>query len=505
MYRKQNAEQMKLEIPYGVILDAENRWIKLSSIMPWEKIDETYSANFTGTNGQVAKSSRLAFGALYIQRKLSLTDEETVDQIRENPSMQYFCGFETYTIQKPFDSSLMVHFRKRLTEEAMKKISEAAFAAEAKKAILEKAKEDTNDKNDKNDTDDDGNDPQDNPGTPKGTLYLDATCFPSDIHYPTDIGLLNHARELTEEIIDILHDSPVEKGMSMAMGAAIARGGTTNHPKPRTYREVARKAYMEYIKKRKHTKEEIRFVIRRQLQYVRRNIGSIEKQASQGKALAALGNELEKKLGTIKEVYRQQKHMHDNDTHTVEDRIVSIAQPHIRPIVRGKSGAPVEFGAKAATANIGGFTFMIQTGYDNFSEAKYLEKTAEEYKRMFGFYPKVIVGDKAYPTRENRKYCKSKGIRLSCRKMGRTTEEEKEAERKQLYEDNCGRNAVEGDYGTVKRKYGLSLIMTKLYETTLTAISFGFFVKNMERILRLFVFRFFIPNGNIWNFNLRAV
>jgi len=499
MYRHQQSEQLKLDIPFGVTLETQNRWVKLSSIMPWEKIDEKYSENFKGTSGQIAKSSRLAFGALYIQRKLNLTDEETVMQIWENPSMQFFCGFDMYSIEKPFDSSLMVHFRKRLTEEVMKEISEAAFIEEAKKAILNEEKNNQNADDDNNDDDDENK--------PKGTLYLDATCIPSDIHFPTDLGLLNHARELTEEVIDILHDSKEIVGRGMAWGAAVARGDIVVNllPKPRTYREVARKSYMNYVKKRKHTSEEIRFFIRQQLQYVRRNLDSIEAFKNQGKDMSVLGNELLKKLETIHEVYRQQKYMYDNKVHSVENRIVSISQPYIRPIVRGKAGAPVEFGAKVATAHIGGFTFVIHTGYDNFSEAKYLEKTVEEYKRLFGFYPKVVVGDKAYPTMENRKCCKSKGIRLSCKKMGRMSEEEKEAERKQLYEDNCGRNAVEGDYGIVKRKYGLSLVMTKLYETTLTAISFGFFVKNMERILRFFVLHLFRRHTIIWYYQTASV
>jgi hypothetical protein len=119
---------------------------------------------------------------------------------------------------------------------------------------------------------------------------------------------------------------------------------------------------------------------------------------------------------------------------------------------------------------------------DNFQEAKYLIESAEEYKRIFGFYPEAIIGDRAYGTRENRNYCKSKGIRLSGPGLGRKSDEVKAAERKQNYQDGCVRNAVEGDYGTGKRKYGLDRIMAKLDDTTFTAISFGFFVKNMERL-----------------------
>lgn len=461
MYRRKLPGQQKLEIPFGVELRSDNRWVKLAVLMPWKEIEERYSQNFEADKGQEAKPGRLAFGALYIQNRLAITDEETVEQIVETPAMQYFCGYESYSTEKPFDPSLMVHFRKRIPAQMLKEITEAAFAAKALKAI-ESEKDD-----DKDDHDDAGG------SKPKGTLLLDATCCPSDIHYPTDIGLLNHARELTEYVIDNLHEQ-------------LARLGAI---KPRTYREVARKAFLAYARKRKHSYGELRFAIRQQLGYLRRNLDSITKQVELGACLTALPLDLYQKLQTICELYLQQKKMFEEKTHRCENRIVSIAQPHLRPIVRGKVNAPVEFGAKVATAHIGGFSFIIHMGYDNFSEAKYLEKTAEEYKRLFGFYPKVIIGDRAYAINPNRDFCKARGIRLSAPKRGRKSDQVKEAERKQLYQDSCRRNAIEGDYGTGKRKYGLGLIMTKLYDTTLTAISFKFFVKNMERVLRLFVMR----------------
>jgi len=457
MYRRAMIGQQKLDIPFGVELNADNRWVKLASLFPWEKIEECYARNFKSEKGEVAKSGRLAFAALYIQHRLNLVDAEVVEQISENPPMQYFCGFDNYSTEKPFDSSLMVHFRKRITPEMMKEISEEVFATEARKAI-EKTKDD-----------DDQNDESGGESKPKGTLLLDATCCPSDIHYPTDIGLLNHARELLELIIDILH--------AQFMGLGVI--------KPRTYREMARMVYLRYAKKRRHTQAEIRFVIRQQLQYVRRNLDSIAKQIELGADLGELNIELYRKLLVISELYRQQKQMYDEKTHSIEERIVSISQPHLRPIVRGKEHKPVEFGAKVAIALVGGFSFMIRMDYANFSEAKYLKESAEEYKRLFGFYPKVIIGDRAYTTKDNRNYCNSKGIRLSGPKRGRKTDEVKEAERKQLYQDSCQRNPIEGHFGNGKRKYGLALIMTKLCNTTLTAISFGFFVTNMERVLRL--------------------
>lgn len=463
MYRRTIPGQYKLDIPFGVELSTENRWVQIARIMPWEKIEDLYSTNFEGINGQVSKPSRLAFAALYIQRYLKITDDETVNQIRENPSMQYFCGFENYTTEKPFDSSLMVHFRKRIKAEMMKEITKEAFAAEAKKAIEKECSDDDDEASGASGSENGGE-----PGEtkPKGTMLLDATCCPSDIHYPTDIRLLNHARELTEQIIDELHEQLLPQGFE----------------KPRTYRNVARDAYLGFAKKRKYTQSQLRASIRQQLQYIRRNLESISTQIENGASMADIRGDLQKKLQTIKELYRQQKFMFENRTHKVEDRIVSISQPYLRPIVRGKANAPVEFGAKVATARIGGFTFVIHLDYENFSEAKYLEESAEEYNRIFGFYPAVIIGDRLYGTRENRNYCKSKGIRLSGPKLGRKTTEIKEAERERNYRDSCKRNAIEGDYGTGKRRYGLDKIMAKLDDTTFTSISFGFFVKNMERM-----------------------
>jgi hypothetical protein len=300
----------------------------------------------------------------------------------------------------------------------------------------------------------------------KGTMLLDATCYPADIQYPTDIRLLNHARELTERIIDELHEQIKKPGLE----------------KPRTYRIVARKKYLKFAKKRKYSKKKLREAIRQQLQFVRRNLDTIDKQVEQGANLDDIKSDLQEKLPTLKKLYNQQKFMYDNRTNKVEDRIVSISQPHIRPIVRGKADAPVEFGAKVATARIGGFSFIIHMDYNNFAEAQYLETSAEEYKRIFGFYPKAIIGDKAYGTRANRDYCKPRGIRLSGLGLGRKTEEKKKEELEQIYSDSRKRNAIEGDYGTEKRRYGMDLIKAKLEDTTLTAISFGHFVNNSERL-----------------------
>ncbi len=85
--------------------------------------------------------------------------------------------------------------------------------------------------------------------------------------------------------------------------------------------------------------------------------------------------------------------MFENKNHTIEDRIVSIDQPHVRPIVRGKAGSQVEFGSKIAASLVDGYAHIEHMQWDNFNEAKTLEASVESYKQRYGYYPEAILAD----------------------------------------------------------------------------------------------------------------
>lgn len=226
MYRHEDYEQLKLELPFGVTLREDNRWVLLSKLFPWEAIERKYAENFTGEEGQVALPSRLAFGALYIQTAEHYTDEQTRRNIQENPYLQYFCGFECYTMESPFDASMMTYFRKRISAEMIREIQTLVFASEAAErqdGMPEEPQEDEDPVSDDQTLSTEAACVEN-----RGTLILDATCCPADIRYPTDAGLLNQARELVEQIVDILYNS-IQEQLSQ---------------KPRTYRQKARKEYL---------------------------------------------------------------------------------------------------------------------------------------------------------------------------------------------------------------------------------------------------------------------
>ncbi len=185
------------------------------------------------------------------------------------------------------------------------------------------------------------------------------------------------------------------------------------------------------------------------------------------------------------EVHRQQELMYASKEYRVPDRIVGLSQPHVRAIIRGKARTNVEFGAKINLSVVNGFTNVEQLSWDAFNE---FIDSVERYLDRYGYYPEAILADKIYRTRENLRFCKLCGIRLSGPSLGRPSFDEiKTLSSKRLdHKDNSERNEIEGKFGFGKRKYGLDLITAKLAYTSEFEISMLFLVMNAVRIMNLF-------------------
>jgi hypothetical protein len=286
--------------------------------------------------------------------------------------------------------------------------------------------------------------------------------------------LLNQARKQTEKVIDILYDGLEEKPSK----------------KPITQRTIAKKEYLKIAKKRRLTKKERRKAIKKQLQYINRNLGQIERLQMSGAKLEWLNDQQYKLLLVIATVYQQQLSMYENNEKRIDDRIVSLTQPHIRPIVRGKAGTPVEFGAKLSVSYHNEYVFLDRLSWDNFNESGDLKSQAEEFKITTGNYPESIHVDQIYRTNENRAWCKERGIRITGVPLGRPPKIIDKEAKKQAQLDERFRSRIEGKFGEAKRRFSLGRVMTKLSETSQTAIAITFLVMNLSTLLRQF-FAFF--------------
>ncbi len=350
-------ESVEFSLPFQGHLSRNNKWVKLSTLVPWEQFEARYQKNFFNLGiGHPALSVRMALAALIIKEELGASDRACIEQITENPYLQYFCGLKAFITEPPFDASLLVHFRKRFPANVLSQVNNAIAQKVREK---QKSPEDPPPPNANKNDGDSGKEPLTN----QGQLLVDATCTPADITYPTDLKLLNKSREKSEQIIDELHK---------------ARG--RGHKKPRTYRQRARKQFLSVAKDKRISRKKMRRCRRQQLGYVRRNLKSIDRLA-QHTGLSVLSRRQYKELLVISEVLRQQQWMYKHRSRRIDDRIVSISQPHVRPIKRGKAGSDTEFGAKVSISLVDGVSFVDRISWDNFNEGIDLIAQIEAYRK----------------------------------------------------------------------------------------------------------------------------
>ena len=195
-------------------------------------------------------------------------------------------------------------------------------------------------------------------------------------------------------------------------------------------------------------------------------------------------------LRVIHKAYDQQMYLYQHRMHGIRGKVVSIAQPHVRPIARGKAKAAFEFGAKISAARTEhGMFYIDRLSWEPYNEGADLPMQVEEYSRRFGRYPESVHADRIYRTRENRRWCEEREIRLSGPPLGRPREIDvgvvtRRKRRRQEKVDERIRQTIESCFGVGKRKYSLACVYEKLRVTSETTIMINMMLMNLEKILR---------------------
>ena len=478
------------ETPFFQHLDKENRWVKLARFIPWDKLANIYYRRMNSDFGAPSLSARMVIGAVIIKHMLNIDDREVVAQIQENVYLQYFVGLSSFTTEEAFDPSLMVTIRYRLGQDVMEEFNQLVLQQAGIIPLRSKDKIEGSSLDNENDSSDTCTDAdhssakdkeeqnieqsnniehRDTPGdnntavANSGTLLLDATVAEQQIEYPTDLKLLNESRQQLERMVE-----------------QVCKEGKLHQP--RMYKNKARQQYLTIAKKKKKTKKDIRKGLRRQLQYVSRDIKYINKLLEQHATLKLSLNKRDwKLLQVIHEVYRQQKEMFIEEKRTIEHRIVNLYQPHVRPVPRGKDRVQTEFGSKQLVMLKEGFTHMQTIGWDNFNEGIRLKECVEAYKEIYGSYPEKVSADAIFGNKANRQYLKEKEIRFVGKQLGRPPKTSS-AERRKLQKEMSGRNEIEGKFGQGKNAYGLQKIKARMKETSESWIMSIYFILNLIKL-----------------------
>ena len=441
MYRPKDRKTLPLFpelFPLGGGLSADNRWLKLGGLIPWERLEEIYRRYFSESLGRPAKDSRLICGLLIVKHAERYADERVVQEYLENPYVQAFCGEEVFRTGGAISPSLLSKLRRRLGAEFFEKF-EREILCELKVSGAIKP----------------------------GEHLLDATVFPSDITFPTDAGLLNKCRQWVVKIIKL-----VEK-----------RTGVKE--KARTYCRKAQKAYLGFQKRRRKTKREINLMRAKLLRYLRRNIGQLEALLAEyaGELKAHEREFMKTRLKTVKRIYAQQLELWLTKARSVKGRIVSLHMPHIRPIVRGKAGRNIEFGAKALLSWVDGYCFLDKLCFEAYNEGEHLAGSLEKYKERFGTYPASSTGDGIFGSRANRQQLKELGVRGGFKALGRGAAI-KENRAWYLRQHKKRASRMEGIIGLGKNRFGLDRVKYRIAGGEEIWARLGLMAMNLSTALR---------------------
>lgn len=381
-------------------LSKDNRWVKLADALDWKFIEEEYNKRLSNhRRGACNKPARMVIGAMIIKHTLCCSDEVTIISIQENPYMQYLVGLKYFQEAPIFSPELFVTLRKRIDDKFFNDIMLSIH-----KNCMKKSGSSTSEHSDKSDSG-----PSDNSHlsgsslvTHKGKMKIDATCTDAEMKYPTDINILeDSSREI---------DRLVQKVSSKAGIAS-----------PRSSRGEARSCFVRYTKKKHKGKKLIRETKKLLLHLLSKDVqGFINLLGRLGSdILSCLNHRDLSNFSAIRKAYEQQKYMFDHDVCSCLDRIVSIFQSHVRPIVRGKAGRKTEYGAKIGVSVVNGFTYIDHLSWDAYNEGSDLMLQIMAYKERFGYYPQEVQADKIYLNKENRKLLKKLGIVCHCPPLGR--------------------------------------------------------------------------------------
>lgn len=449
----------EFKTPFETSLLEDNRWVQLAKLVPWDSFAGAYISMMNADIGRPGLSPRMVLGALIIKHRENLDDRGVIAAIQENVYMQYFVGLKGFSPEPIFDPSLFVELRKRVGAKTFDQLN-----ADLIKSVSQKDDQKHNSKKpggpDK--------DREDSRADNKGKLQMDATVADQYITYPTDSNILNSSRKQCEKMIDKLYELNGKEGT-----------------KPRTYRRKMDTAFLNYSKKKNKSKATHRKMNRKLLECVNRDLRHIDTfldvfQADQRSF--PLNRKEHKMLLVIRTVYLQQRQMYDEKSNSCKDRIVSIFQPHVRPIPRGKVNARIEFGSKLGVSLDQGFARIDTFSWNAYNESSDLIPQVESYKKLHGHYPGLVQVDKIYATRENRKWLSERFIRITAPALGRKSKAQKEesyyrkAKRKAEARE---RNQIEGKFGQGKNGYNLNKIRATLQETSESWVAAIFFIMNL--------------------------
>jgi len=393
---------MQIELP------EDDPLVRLEKEIPWEAMIAVVEQLYSNTTGRNAIPHRVMLGLEIAKHRLGLSDEDIVAELSVNIALQHFCGWNTWTTNVP-DSSSLTKFRGRLTEDVLEQLERAAIQTYVRKA----------------------------PRRRRHQVITDSTCVPGNIATPTD------SRLLTKVVSRLIH---ALRKLRSAGGKMLIRG-----------KQKWKSAVRSFNLKRKKTTADIRAFNQYLVEMAKRLLSRTEitmqtvKQQLDSKTTALLTTLLQ----TSATILAQQEQMLSTKMRSVKNRIVSLHEPLIRPILRFKDQHRVEFGQKLGLNLIAGGLLQINhLSHASASDTELVENIISTHHATFGRKPKELIVDRGGHSPNNHALLQRLKITDGIAYRGAipsSASPPRPSIRNRMYRQ---RVVVEGKIGIFKRHYG---------------------------------------------------
>ena len=383
---------------------------KIYSAIPWDALVSIFKIkeSIKGTKNYFSPKGKLAL--MFLKHYACCSDRKLVEQLNANIDYQFFCdidlGHHRLTNYK-IVSQIRCELAENLSIEKAEKILFTNWSGFIKE---------------------------------QASIFTDATCYESEVRYPTDQKLL------WEAVTWSYHQ--------MKMLCSILQLKL-----PRTKYLKWKKRYIGYSKMRRKTYKK-RTPLTRSLLYLLKKINK-ELDALEKQYAIEMSSNYDKRRAVIKKIYAQQTLLFTKGEKP-KNRIVSIDKEYLRPIVRGKEIKAVEFGAKVNKLQIDGINFIQHISFDNFNEGTQFKNTIYKAQGLTKTKVKTIGADAIYATNKNRVFATSNKIQTDFKPKGRPSKHRKHQLQlaRMITKERATR--LEGSFGKEKEHYHLKKACAQL-------------------------------------------
>lgn len=407
---------------------------ELASLLPSKK-NKSGAKPWLDDEGQIA--------LMFLKHYTGFSDADLIEHLNDNFAMQMFCGIRLSKFERIHDKNLPSNIRCRL--------SKYLNLEEFQKVCLTSWRDELQDVN---------------------VLMNDATVYESYIKYPTDVKLL---WDCTQWVYTRLFE--LYKQVRLRKPRCAYQ---KEHKKQKDFSKRKRKSHK--LKNKRIGK--LIALLEKGLVLLQEGINEYHKQKITNPFLnTSIDIKFYEKLRIIKEVLSQQKHMYSQQEKKIADRIVSLAKPWVRAIVRGKENKPAEFGAKVHISQTDGINYVEHYSNKAFNECKRLKRSILKHESLFKTKCTHYAADNIYPTNENRRFITGKNIYTNFPQKGRAAKKD---------EDQLGQvrtllgkqraTVLEGSFGNEKLHYSLNKVKARLQETEMVWIYFAIMTANASKI-----------------------